>query len=401
MSASVGTAHSRLPCLLVLLAGVVAALHAGKIPPAIPALRAALGLTLVEAGFLISLMQIAGATVGLAIGLAAGSAGLRRSLIAGLWILAAAGVAGGFAQGATGLLALRAVEGAGFLLVAMPAPALLRQLVPPQRLSAILGIWGAYMPLGTGLALLVGPALLATTGWRGWWWLLAALAAAVALLAWRWIPPDSQLNAQAAPGRAWPERLRDTLRHPDPWLVAGTFACYSGQWLAVIGFLPEIYAAAAFAPAIVAPLTALAAAVNMAGNIAAGRLLARGIPAHQLLWTGFAAMGVGALAAFASPSLLGPEARYVAILVFSAVGGLVPGTLFTLAVRLAPTTDTIPTTVGWTQQFSAIGQLAGPPLVAWIAATSGGWQWTGALAAATSAAGILLASRLARLRAVR
>jgi len=55
---------------------------------------------------------------------------------------------------------------------------------------------------------------------------------------------------------------------------------------------------------------------------------------------------------------------------------VIPGTLFSLAVRLAPSDDTVATTVGWMQQWSSIGQFAGPPLVAWMAATTGGWQWT-------------------------
>ncbi|MBU4612384.1 MFS transporter [Achromobacter sp. GG226] len=400
MSSPAGSFSSRVPCILVLVAGVVAALHAGKIPPAVPALRTALGLSLVEAGFLISLMQIAGATVGLAIGLATGSVGLRRSLIAGLLLLALAGFAGGFADGALALLALRALEGAGFLLVAMPAPALLRQLVAPDRLSAVLGLWGAYMPVGTALALLTGPAVLASTGWRGWWWWLAALALVTAFFAWRLIPADTSLPSRTS-GRPWQQRLRDTLQHRGPWLVALSFACYSSQWLAVVGFLPEIYAAARVSATWIAPLTALAAAVNMIGNIAAGRCLARGMAAHHLLWMGFGAMGLGAVLAFVPATPLGPEARYLAILVFSAVGGLVPGTLFTLAVRLAPSTDTIATTVGWTQQLSALGQLIGPPLVAWIAAQAGGWQWTGVLAALASAAGVVIAIRLAQVRPIR
>ena len=49
------------------------------------------------------------------------------------------------------------------------------------------------------------------------------------------------------------------------------------------------------------------------------------------------------------------------------------------------------TTVGWMQQWSALGQFAGPPLVAWVASRAGGWQWTwvatGALRAARAAAG--------------
>ena len=44
---------------IVLAAGVSAALHVGKLPPAIGALQASLGITLVQAGFLLSLVQLA------------------------------------------------------------------------------------------------------------------------------------------------------------------------------------------------------------------------------------------------------------------------------------------------------------------------------------------------------
>jgi hypothetical protein len=47
------------PALLVVLGGVSAALHVGKLPTAIPVLRDALGVTLVQAGFLLSLVQLA------------------------------------------------------------------------------------------------------------------------------------------------------------------------------------------------------------------------------------------------------------------------------------------------------------------------------------------------------
>ena len=47
---------------LVVLAGGVAALQVGKLPPALPALQAELGLTLVQSGFLLSMVQLAGMT---------------------------------------------------------------------------------------------------------------------------------------------------------------------------------------------------------------------------------------------------------------------------------------------------------------------------------------------------
>ena len=42
--------------LLVMVGGVCGAIHVGKLPPALPALREALEITLVQAGFLISMV---------------------------------------------------------------------------------------------------------------------------------------------------------------------------------------------------------------------------------------------------------------------------------------------------------------------------------------------------------
>lgn len=398
------------PALVVILGGVSAALHVGKLSPALPVLHEALGVTLLQAGFLLSLVQLAGMTLGLVVGLAVDGLGLRRSMVAGLLVLFAASLLGGWAQDAGTLLLLRAVEGFGFLLVSMPAPSLIRHLVAPHRMSTMLGLWGGYMPLGTAAALLCGPLVIALTGWQFWWWGLAALTLLMALWLWQVVPSDqvratghAQQLAKAGPtaqAEAWPQRLRQTLGAPGPWLVALSFAVYSGQWLAVIGFLPTIYAQAGFAGSVTAVLTALVAAVNMVGNIASGRLLTRGVRAQTLLYIGFGAMGLGALLAFVTFPLapgaagLPPAIRLMAVLLFSMVGGMIPGTLFSLAVRLAPSERTVSTTVGWMQQWAAFGQFAGPPLVAWVASAVGGWHWTWSVTGACAVAGLVLARQL-------
>ena len=82
------------PAFIVIIAGMVAALHIGKIPPAIPVLRDALGVSLVEAGFLLSMVQMAGMLGGVFIGLAADGFGLRRSMLLGQLVLASASLAG-------------------------------------------------------------------------------------------------------------------------------------------------------------------------------------------------------------------------------------------------------------------------------------------------------------------
>ena len=386
------------PALVVVLAGISAALHIGKLPPALPVLREALGISLVQAGFLLSLVQLAGMTLGLAIGAAADSLGQRRTMLLGLLILGAASLLGGWTTTAPGLMALRAVEGVGFLLAALPAPGLIRRLVEPARLSRMLGLWGAYMPFGTAAALLVGPLFIALTGWPGWWWLLALLSLAMAIVLRATVPPEVDRRVAAAPSSTRARIVR-TVRAKGPWLVSLGFAAYSAQWLAVIGFLPTIYAQAGLPTAYAALATALAAAVNMGGNIASGRLLQRGVAIPVLLHTGYAAMGIGAVLAFASWGDDSPGTavvRYLGVLLFSTVGGLVPGTLFSVAVRAAPDETTVSSTVGWMQQWSAFGQFAGPPLVAAAAARAGGWHVMWWVTGTFSLAGMCAAVAIAR-----
>jgi hypothetical protein len=119
-----------------------------------------------------------------------------------------------------------------------------------------------------------------------------------------------------------------------------------------------------------------------------------------LLQSGLAAMAVGAVLAFApwthATTLDATLVRYAGVLLFSAVGGLVPGTLFSVGVRLAPDEGTVSSTVGWMQQWSAIGQFAGPPLAAWLAARSGGWESTWQVTVAFALAGMVLAACIGR-----
>jgi MFS transporter, CP family, cyanate transporter len=381
--------------LLVIAAGVVAALHVGKLPPAIPVLRDELGLSLLQGGFLLSVMQMAGMTLGILAGLLADRMGLRRTMLAGLCLLTLGSAGGAAASQVPLLLAARMVEGAGLLLTVLPAPGLLRRLVrEPQALSRALGAWGAYMPTGAALAMLLGPMLYQSIGWRWSWVGLAALSLAWAWVVWRRVPadPPARLAAQAGGLGA---RLRQTLTASGPWLVALAFFSYSGQWLAVVGFLPTIQTQAGWSVAMVGIASASAAGANGIGNVAAGRLLAHGWQAGRLLLGAYLVMAGTSALAFSG--WVGPGWQLLLVMVFSAVGGLIPGTLFGLAVRLAPNPLTVSTTVGWVQQLSSFGQFAGPPLVAWLVAWRGGdWAPAWWFTAACCLSGLVLSSLLHR-----
>ncbi len=390
------------PSWVIVFAGVCAALHVGKLPPALPVLQETFSMTLVQAGFLLSAVQIASMVLGLAVGLSADSWGLRRSMLLGLGLLSGASLLGGFALDAQALLLLRALEGLGFLLVVMPAPALIRQSVDAQQLSGRMGWWGSYMPTGSALALLLGPWVIAGFDWSAWWWLLGGVAAFAGVAVWWCVPVVSSSASVSLTSNqvvdAWPKRLWLTLQSAGPWWVSLTFAVYSSQWLAVIGFLPTVYAQLGLSAGVAGVLSACVALANVSGNVMSGRLLQRGWTAQRLLSIGFVCMTLGAVGAYATFQGEGlPTAlRFVCVVMFSAVGGLIPGTLFSCAMHLAPSEGTVSTTVGYMQQWSSLGQFAGPPLVAWVAASVGGWQLTWAVSAALSLVGVVLAHCIGR-----
>lgn len=397
-----GTEPVRLPpSAVIVLAGVCAALHVGKLPPALPQLQASLGLGLVEAGFFLSMIQLAGMSLGLLVGLASETVGLKRSMWTGLLILSGASLAGSLCTSLWALLSLRALEGLAFLMVVMPGPSLLRQTVTPTHLTRTLGWWGTYMPMGTALALLTGSMLLGHFGWPLWWQGVGVASALAAGAVYFWVtgPVLDKSSRPAAPASGWLRKTAGTLQSGGPWLISLSFCVYAAQWLAVIGFLPTIFGQAGLGPGLIGLLTATVALVNVAGNVMSGRLLQRGIPAPQLLQWGFAAMALGSLGAFVpwGGTDSGVMLRFFSLAVLSCFGGLIPGTLFSLALRLTPASGAVPATVGFMQQWSALGQFAGPPLVAAVASAVGGWQWTWVVTAGLCVAGTLLSLGIAHL----
>ena len=365
---------------LIIAAGTVAALHVGKLPAALPVLQAQLHISLLQSGFLLSAVQGSGMLLGLLIGQWVDGRGLRRCMIGGLILLTLASAMGAATAGWSqwtiwGLMMTRLVEGVGFLLTVLPGPALLRRTLAADRLTPFLGYWGTYMPTGMSLALLLGPLWLQHADWPSWWWCFSLASAVMAWAMQRWIEPDPLPGPMGVGSGMW-TRVRSTLQAKGPWIIALMFGVYSAQWLAVVGFLPSIYAAAGVQGAALAVLTTTASAANIMGNIMSGQLLGRGWSERATLLTGYVAMALGSWLAFDLRTEHWPVLRFAGILLFSALGGLIPGTLFTLAVRLAPGPHLVGSTVGWMQQISAAGQFIGPPLAAALAMAVGGWQMT-------------------------
>ncbi len=213
----------------------MAAMHIGKLPPTVPILQAELGISLVQAGFLLSLVQAAGMTLALLLGSYTAKIGLKRCVLLGLSLLAGASFVGGFVHSFSALLSLRVIEGFGFLLITLSGPAFIRQLVAVEQLPAKMGLWSAYMGGGMGIGLRSTPFLLTILDWQGLWMCFGLLSFALAIIIYKAVP-SVQISTQAI---AIFELIKSTLSHPPAWILALVFGVYAGQWFSLVGFFAD------------------------------------------------------------------------------------------------------------------------------------------------------------------
>ena len=372
----------------VIAAGVVAALQVGKAAVAIPLLQAELGLTLGAVAWLAAIFPLVGVFGGVPAGSAVTAAGDRRILILGLGIIAAGSAAGAAASSYGLLLVSRVVEGLGFLLIVVAAPTILRRITAECRRNQVLAGWSCFIPTGMALALLLGPLF---PGWRALWWTTAALAAVAAVIVRLTVPAASK--PKAVPWRQLAADVNETVRSRSPLWLAACFGLYSVMYYAMFSFLPVMLIERMGVSHRTAGLmSAVAVAANIAGNLCAGSLLARGVARPTLVTAATLSMGVTALGIYLP--LLADTPTFLLCVLFSAVAGVVPATLVSGASLLAPRTALVPVTVGLVMQGSNLGQLAGPAIVGNLVAAQG-WSAAAVVVALTAvlAAGVALRLR--------
>jgi len=374
----------------IFAAGLAAGACMSKVPPALPALRADLGLAIVESGFVHTVMYAIGAAAGVFGGAAADRFGPKRFALLGLALMMAGGVAGAAADRYLALLLSRFLEGTGFILLTVAAAPLLMAATLPKDRPTAFSIWSCYMPTGGTLILLVAPLALATLGWRSLWLGLAAYTLVCALLLAKWVPAPS-FGGKIASLRL----LRESLSRPGILLLCAAFMCYVGQWTSVMTWLATFAVGERGASeGAAALLTAAFVAVNIPGNLLGGWLLKRRVPRAVVMGLGAAAMGLSSIA------LLGPgiadNLRLAALLAFSLLGGLVPACVFSGAAVHAKSAQHAGTANGMVMQASHLSQFALPIVVAWVATRMGGWNAGLGVMLALSFAGVLAALGVAR-----
>lgn len=360
--------------------GVIAAAQVGKAAIAAPLLQRDLSLSLAAVSVIVSAYAALGAAGGLAAGWGVSRLGLRRSLVGGMATTGIASIAGAFATDGLTLFLIRIIEGGGLLAVAVAIPTALRMITAPRDRDLVMATWGAYMPAGTALIMLAGPAL-APFGWQSLWVVSGALALLCTPLLAATVPAAATVLER-------PSRIATLLREPGAILIAAAFALYTFQFTAISGLLPVLLVdQRGLSIAAAGAVAAAAVVANTLGNLSAGALLRWGVPLWAIIVAAFVVVGLASFAIF-SPYV--PVAA-VAALAAACLGitGAIPASIFAAAPRIIQNAGMLTLMFGLINQTSNVGPLLGPAVLGGFAHQFG-WAGSPALFVAIAAAGIAI-----------
>jgi predicted MFS family arabinose efflux permease len=346
---------------LLICAGIIAAFQVGKAAISVPDLREDLGISLVFASWIVGALGALGALIGVAAGLTLSLFPPRRTLIAGLTTLGFGSLLGSMTDSGTLLLATRVIEGFGFVCTILSAPRIFALVTAPKHAQLAFAYWGAYMPTGSAIMMLAGPAFIGAFGWQGLWLFNGILPLAYALLISRLDIPAADIAHKS--GRTLLGDLREGFRTPGPVLIGLSFGLYTFQYFALSSLFPtllvERLGLSIAAAGLISAGTVLA---NAVGNLAAGYFLRTGIPLWAILIGGFVTSGALSFGIFSDDVPL----SVVAILAATslAVTGLIPASLFAASPVVGTTPALLGITLGLTTQIGISGQLFGPTVLA-------------------------------------
>lgn len=352
-----------------LLAGIVGGASIGKMPPALPFLQDEFSLSLIAAGWLVSMFNVIAIAGAVFFGLISDRLGALRFCLFGIALQVAGAALALAASGSPLLLASRMFEGVGYVSTVVAAPVLMAAAASPSQRGLALGLWGTHMPIGGALMVALSPPLLAAWSWQGVWVSLLAVMLACALLLL------TQRRHYAGLGPSAPRSLasiRSSLAQPVPWLLGTAFACYTLMFYTVMVWLPTyLLQTHGTAIAVSSLLTAAYILANALGNALGSWYVHWGFSRGRVIGATFAANAVLFIGVF-SPEL-SDSLRYAFVLVYGFVTGSIPPAVVSGVMRYARSPAEAGSLQGLNVQLSNVGTFVAPPIIATAVTLSGDW----------------------------
>lgn len=210
--------------LVSFVASVTAALNLFKPASLMPVLIGAFKVDLTSAGLLMAVFSFVGVLLALPSGIIVQKFGLKLSGIIAMACLLAGSVIGALSTSYPVFLGSRALEGVGYALVVVVAPAAIAFWFPREKLALPMGLWGLWVPVGGVSVMAAGGHMAQTMGWPSVWWLGAALSLLSIVLFAFFLRLPPWMDAGGPP-----EKLPSTgkaLANRDIWLLMASFTAF-------------------------------------------------------------------------------------------------------------------------------------------------------------------------------
>jgi predicted MFS family arabinose efflux permease len=293
--------------------------------------------------------------------------GDKRILLAGCAIIIAGDIGVTLSDSIQTVLAMRGVEGVGYVCVAVSAVAMMMRITQGPRRNVALTLWSSFIPMSFALPLVLTAKLAGTGAWR---WAFGGHAMALGVLALL-----ALIALPAKEGDAGLKRtagLATVLRSPGPYLLGLAFAAHAFVQTGIVSTLPHtligLYAVSF--PAASSIIT-LGMVFNIIGCLVVGPLMNRGVRPLAISVAGVAGVAAGGMAL--GLALPGFAAAAAVACGFFFASGLIAG-LWALLPLVAQGRETLGATSGIVTQVTLFGVLFGPPAAF---AVQGGGGWTG------------------------
>lgn len=269
---------------LIYVYGVIGAAEISRVLPIQGDLMRALHASPESFALLVSLLTVPTALLSTVAGGLIDRIGAREALIASCAIGVMANFAYLFANTALGFEIIRVFEGFSLIGFFAGAPALIMTTTTGSRRMSAMAVWSTYTPVGFSLGLVIGSMFGGTADWKYGFLvqvLIFVLCGAAAFL----LPRSPQ--AVRMPRGSFAEGVADILSgytQIGPLRVSLTFGLMAFVGLGTSTVFPSLFADVhAISLARSSNILAIANFANLAGGLAVGVLLSRGVPMRVLI----------------------------------------------------------------------------------------------------------------------
>jgi MFS family permease len=356
---------------ILLLFSIAAPLNQFKIPPIMPILMGAFKLSVGRAGLLMSVYAVTGLALALPAGFIFQKLGYRiTGLIAG-GSIALGAVLGATSSGMGSLLMSRVIEGIGTSFMAVLAPAIIAMRFDAQKRGAAMGIWSAWVPIGSTSMLILAPILSLGANWRVVWWFGCVYALVATALVVVFVRPASDSPVDGSQPSPLPvASAAELLRNRDVWLIGLAFAFHVTATMAFGTFLPTYLNVVHGVPLSQAAFPSSVMSMIIIFSCPAGGILSDRIGSRKRLFV----LGM-ALVAVIMPltAVIGRDILIALVVAQGLVVGLVPTNIFSAAVEAAGDERLGGLAMGIIMVGQNAGMLVGPIVFGALVESAGGW----------------------------